>query len=362
MATVRSWELTNTLKDWRSWENTSLGGDLYSWEVIFETRGDTGVFIGGAGGSIHQGSCVPTNIIDTVVIGSNSTASDFGDLTNVTYCCRCTSNGVGDRAVVHIGETTSYVYTNTINYLTISTSADASNFGETSIKRQGGGACSNRVNGRAVFACGVSSAGGYPADYTFDYVTISTTGNATYFGVLDPIYTIWPFAYNDGTSNCENNRGIFVGGKTMSVDPGWPDDMVIRYITITSLGNALNYGDLAAGVLYSSHAACSNGTKNRGCFTSIHGTSASWNNSIEYITISTIGNASDFGDLLFVQVVGGCISNCSGQKAAYGGGINHVDSLVRNDIETWSISTIGNATDFGDLSTLRMNTRGTSNA
>ena len=64
-----------------------------------------------------------------------------------------------------------------------------------------------------------------------DYVTISTFGNAVYFGDL----TVKK-AYNGATSN--SIRGISAGGVPLT--------NVIDYITISTIGNAQDFGDLTS--------------------------------------------------------------------------------------------------------------------
>jgi hypothetical protein len=82
------------------------------------------------------------------------------------------------------------------------------------------------------------------------------------------------------------SRGVFGGGNTGS---GFTN--VMQYITIATTGNATDFGDLTSTAYY--HTACSNGT--RGVFAG--GYNGSDRNVIEYITVATTGNATDFGDL-----------------------------------------------------------------
>ena len=83
-------------------------------------------------------------------------------------------------------------------------------------------------------------------------------------------------------------RGIFAGGERF-------DGTVINiidYITISSLGDAQNFGDLLAARRFVE--GCSSQT--RGIIAG--GTTPSaYDNVIQYITISTLGDAQDFGDL-----------------------------------------------------------------
>ena len=79
--------------------------------------------------------------------------------------------------------------------------------------------------------------GGYvsSASNTIDYITIPTAGNATDFGDLTrSVYT------HDATSNATNERGLFAGGQEGSASN------TIDYITINSAGNATDFGDLTS--------------------------------------------------------------------------------------------------------------------
>jgi hypothetical protein len=75
-------------------------------------------------------------------------------------------------------------------------------------------------------------------------------------------------------------RGLFGGGWTTNV---------IAYITISTTGDATDFGDLT--IARGGVAGCADST--RGCF----GGGSGRTDLIDYITISTTGNATDFGDL-----------------------------------------------------------------
>ena len=69
-------------------------------------------------------------------------------------------------------------------------------------------------------------------------------------------------------------------------------------------------------------------------------------NVIQYITIGSTGNATDFGDLIAVIQWSGTTSNAT--KAISGAGYNDNGTYpVAVDVVT--IASTGNATDFGDL-------------
>jgi hypothetical protein len=100
-----------------------------------------------------------------------------------------------------------------------------------------------------------------------------------------------------------STRGVFGGG----YDSGSTRYAVIEYITIASTGNATNFGNLLNTTALL--AACSSST--RGVFAG-GTTDVTYSNVIQYITIASTGSAIDFGDLLTgVRYFSGC-SNANG--------------------------------------------------
>ena len=79
-------------------------------------------------------------------------------------------------------------------------------------------------------------------------------------------------------------------------------------------------------------------------------------NTIQYITISTTGNAIDFGDLTAAQQQGS--ATASSTRGIISGG--YVSAYV-NTIQFVTITTTGNASDFGDLTVARGNNASCSN-
>ena len=79
-------------------------------------------------------------------------------------------------------------------------------------------------------------------------------------------------------------------------------------------------------------------------------------NTIQYITVATTGNATDFGDLLSNNRSNGCAGNAS--RVVWGGGYN--GSAQVNTIQYVTTQTTGNSTDFGDLTNSRRDAGGSS--
>ena len=170
------------------------------------------------------------------------------------------------------------------------------------------------------------------------YVSPETLGDATDFGNLLAINQ-----YFTGTSNGVNDRGVFGGGSA----PG-DDSDVIQYFTCSTLGNTIDFGNLSDGT--TQPGACSNGTTDRGMWSGggIGGIDVA-TDKIEYITISSTGNAIDFGNLVQAREYTASLSNGTNDRGINGSGIQNGGSPQLNEIDYWTISTTGNATDFGNL-------------
>ena len=105
-------------------------------------------------------------------------------------------------------------------------------------------------------------------------------------------------------SGSNSTRGIFAGGKNPSVNN------IIDYITIATLGDAADFGDLTSQRFQNCNT-CFSAT--RGCFNGGSTTPATVN-TIDYVTILSTGNATDFGDLTLAP--SGSAGTCSN---AHGG-------------------------------------------
>jgi hypothetical protein len=115
------------------------------------------------------------------------------------------------------------------------------------------------------------------------------------------------------------------------------------YVTMSSAGNATDFGDMT--LARRSHGACSSATRglNAGGFTGSVNT-----NSIDYVTIASTGNATDFGDLISPVLGSGVRGASSPTVGAF------VDT--GNAIHTVTIASTGNATDFANLTSTTSNT------
>jgi hypothetical protein len=123
---------------------------------------------------------------------------------------------------------------------------------------------------------------------------------------------------------------------------------VLDYITIASAGNATDFGDMAtamsAGYGESSEAR---GVRHNG---TTDGSTPS--NVIEYITIASTGNAADFGDATVARFTGGNAASGDGLRGVAMGG--QTDGSTNSEVMDYvTIASTGNATDFGNLTVAR---------
>ena len=219
--------------------------------------------------------------------------------------------------------------TDTIQFVEIATTSNATDFGNLTVARTFLDACSNETRG--VFGSGATPS----VNVTIDFITIASTGNAQDFGDSTKSST------HSYAACASPTRGIFAGG----YQPSSPKfDNVIEYITIASAGNATDFGDMTTGRFNMTPGGCSSTT--RGIFGGGQQLSpVGVMNVIDFITIATTGNSSDFGDLTVARQTCGACSNTL--RGVFGGG-NTAPSKI-NLIDFIEIATTGNAQDFGDM-------------
>ena len=213
--------------------------------------------------------------------------------------------------------------TDQIDYITIAAGGNGIDFGDlTDSNSHGSKGASSSTRGLRM--------GGYPATNKIDYVEIDTLGNAIDFGDLTGS------RYYIGVVSSPI-KAVAGGGNVGTTN------FPIESVTISSKGNAIDEGDLT--VPGGGFNAASN---------SIRGVWAGGSNSraktfIQYRTLATTGTTEHFGDLNFAQRDGAGASTQT--RATFIGGVRNTPSSTKiNNIEFVTISSTGNAQDFGDLS------------
>ena len=248
-------------------------------------------------------------------------SSDFGDFILATRGCSALSGSGGASRAVNAGGW-SNKWDDEIGYFTIPTPGNAVDFGDLTTGGQWSAAMSSGTRG--VWAARSEST-------DICYIAIATTGDATDFGDM-------VVAGGAACGASSETRGLIMGGNR--------GGNYIDYITIASPGNATDFGDLTTG---------GSGVRNLGGFSSSAGRACAGGglgnntgsavNVIDYVTIASTGNATDFGDLLSTyEDLNGC---SNGTRGMFLGGSS--GGSRTNVIQYITIANTGNATDFGDL-------------
>ena len=172
-----------------------------------------------------------------------------------------------------------------------------------------------------------------------DFINIQSLGNAIDFGDL-------PFAKDRPNGLGNATRGLFVGGRGPA-SPYYVNN--IEYITISSQGNAEDFGDIS----YSAWEVRGGNNDTRGIVSGGYVPNVNKNN-IDFIQLATLGNGTDFGDLTYY--VRGHASTASPTRVVWFGGLGNPDGTTQSDNSTKNntitfveIATTGNAEDFGTL-------------
>ena len=192
--------------------------------------------------------------------------------------------------------------------------------GSSDFRRQDGGG-----RGRMV------TYGGYGPDYRGDMnsIEIATTGSAVDFGDASANSG---FASGMGSST----RGVFKQGR----GPGFSS--TLEFVTFSSLGGVTDFGN-DNGVSQDSSASSADNT--RGIF----GNGTEYDKKIQFITLASTGDTNEFGELLSGRYMGGGAGGASQTRGFFFGGLVSGQPAGTNLIEFVTIQTLGNSVEFGNL-------------
>ena len=232
----------------------------------------------------------------------------------------------GTRGLFGGGETPGL--TDRIDYINVSITGNAIDFGDLSATRRNLKSTSDRT--RLIFTGGYTS--GPAVVYNLlEFVSVASTGDVTDFGDLTQ-------ARSRHAGFSSSTRGFAVGGMS-SPSPTTESD-VIDFVTIQSTGNAVDFGNMSSARLGPSGAQ----SPTRGLI--FGGLDSEERNIIEYVTMSTQGNTADFGDLSNDSSQGTAGSNAV--RAIAGSGYISPGTST-TEMQYVTIATLGNAVEFGDL-------------
>ena len=210
-----------------------------------------------------------------------------------------------------------------IRYMTLISQSSTNVFGQLTTATRHSGGCSDGLRGLYM--------GGHGGSGMIDYVTIASTGNAQDFGDLTG-------GGNGGAAGNNAVRGVY---------QSFYNDL--QYVTIQSTGNASDFGDYTGGNRDDNCAATGDEAHDRIVFGPGEGPSTSQKR-MDYVTVSTTGNATEFGNLSFQSIKRGGLSDGSrgmwvgSSTPSYGDRIDYI-----------TLANTGNGTDFGNLSEGRYN-------
>lgn len=276
-----------------------------------------------AGG--RQSSTANSDTVQYINGSSTGNATDFGNLSAGRDMLSSVASST--RGVVGGGKSTSSqsAVLNIVEYFTFASTGNATDLGDLTVARDKGAGFGSGTRG--IFAGGKNSSNS--EELTIDYVTIASVANAIDFGDI-----------------AVGTRGGFIGGfasPTRGVFAGGYNQNIIQYLTIASLGNTSDFGDLT--VQRWEVKGCS--TSTRGLFMGGWDDSTRYN-VIDYVTIASTGNATDFGNLSADKREGASASN-STRGMYFGGETSSTQGDGLNVIEYVTIASTGDVTDFGDL-------------
>ena len=218
----------------------------------------------------------------------------------------------------------------TIDFVTIASGGNATSYGDLSAGGTNfyGGICASQT--RWVYF------GGSPHTSEMDFGEFARPGNSQDFGNLTGTTQYNP----SGVSN--RTRGFRMGGASVPTEA----QNVIEAFVFSTTGSSKDFGDLAEKKRFSMSA----NSPTRGII--IGGDISNGNTGVElsqFITMSTQGNAQKFGDLHTDQKGFGGNGACSNAtRAVVFGGSGYTDTIGK-----LQISTEGNTTDFGNLTSGR---------
>jgi len=261
---------------------------------------------------------------------TTGTWSFFGNLTATGMNTGFNHNGGGANATrwLMMGGYGSGVGQTPIWFATVATKSVGSSFGSLATARFSGAQMGNSTRAMA-----------YAGYLTADIQTVqyATTGNSTAFGQARQPH------YNNGSSN-STTRAVSWGGQYGA------QETTVDYVEFATTGNYNSFGTIAA-----SNNHNGGGSNTRGI--DIAAVSGNSSNLINYITIATTGSVTGYGSLTVARWMVATSAKASSYLVVFGG--NSISGGTKTTtIDQFLISSTGNATAWGTLTTAYSNDSG----
>ena len=298
-----------------------------------ETRG-----AGSGRGVLWTNNAPSTKTLNKIEISTTGNATDFGDSKvskGLPSACASSTRGIFSGGQPGA----SPYYITDIEYVVVSSGGGGNDFGDLtkgrlqSIDARRGSAAGSNDSTRGLIAGG-NTPGDGGARKTIDFITMVSTGNSNDFGDL----VQERFDFSGGMGN--GVRAVFAGGYKQT-SPAATFYKIIDTVNVQSKGNATKFGELSQTKGRTANTSNSTRGLNLGGGPAPDGRT----NIIEFITLSTEGNSQDFGDLLAPVL---SLAACSSSTRAVNTGASTSAGAV-NTMQYVTISTTGDATDFGDM-------------
>ena len=234
----------------------------------------------------------------------------------------------GSRAVFAGGGDPADPTLDVMDFITISTAGNAADFGDLSSNRRQGSGCSSKI--RNLIMGGYSDSAGAVRNTVEASIFSSGGGSSSFCNLTAARYV--------AAGGGNNTRGLYAGGHS----PNAPTVAASIDVFDTFSGtNAVDFGDLSQGRVDTA------GSANVTRFVVAGGITPSQVNTIDFATISTLGNSQDFGDLSSTSV------HNDGASSATRCVWNGVGSSVSTNCEKMEYATRGDTFTFGDMTVAR---------
>ena len=320
--------------------------DGNQWTGILATSSEQQT--GGARGFILGGRFANASSTDRIERHQIDTTGDGVDFGNLASAATALKANTSDRTrLCSFGDYNSPDTTmvNSIDFITMASDGDATDFGDMSQGAFSVQPVSSSTRG--VYIGGTNVYNSVSGTFNnIEYITIQSTGDSVDFGDMSE-KTAAGQAFSSPT------RGITAGGWQPS--PANSRLNNIQYITISTLGNTADFGDLVKAAAFT----CGNGASNaiRALITNNNTASSTYENTIQFLTMATLGNTEDFGDL--VRGSEWCCGMASRTRAVF-----HNPGGAATDVhmDYVQIMSTGDAVDFGNITQNLERTSAGSNA
>ena len=299
---------------------------------------------GGRGRGIKAGGDTsPTKLssMEFIEIATTGNSTDFGDLSEAKMNLTGASSSTRGVIMGGLTGTSPNFSVKSIEYTIISSSGGSNDFGDLiGGQAKDGAGVTSEIRG---FICGATQQSTY-GNYgnSIEFVTIASTGDSTEFGDL-------AHPGKQLNAGCESStRGIILGGYTGTTPSDNTATNNIQFFNFASQGDTTRFGELtekARNVIAVSDQT--RGVRMGGLSESV--SPSAFTNTIDFITMASEGNATDFGDTFGLDLNGAPVQNRT--RGVMMG--TETPSGQLNLIQFITIQSAGNTTDFGDLSAAR---------